>query len=163
VSERNFLTVTIWQCYKQERDCLMHFLRLSAVWCVGQAHRCPPPFLPLWAITRMPGLAQILSPKVLLPPGPGPHIIRGCLAPSTPQSLHSFIPGLKPFSFANPSHRSLPFLLQDWLGPTWFPGLFTDTSEHIHLLLFYFFCFPLFSCWFREVGYADSCRLLSAR
>ena len=28
---------------------------------------------------------------------------------------HSFIPGLKPSIFANPSHRSLPFLLQGWL------------------------------------------------
>ena len=26
---------------------------------------------------------------------------------------HSFIPGLKPSFSANPSHRSLPFLLQD--------------------------------------------------
>ena len=47
---------------------------------------------------------------------------------------HSFIPGLKPSFSANPFHRSLPFLLQDWLHP--FPGLFTDTSEHILLLLF---------------------------
>jgi len=32
---------------------------------------------------------------------------------SIPSPLHSFIPGLKPSFFANPSHRSLPFLLQD--------------------------------------------------
>ena len=35
---------------------------------------------------------------------------------------------LKTFLSANPSHRSLPFLLQDWLHR--FPGLFSDTSEH---------------------------------
>ena len=60
---------------------------------------------------------------------------------------HSFIPAS--FS-ANSSHRSLPFLLQDRLHG--FPGLFTDTSEHIR---FYFVVFssvfPLFSCWFRTV------------
>jgi len=32
------------------------------------------------------------------------------------------------YHFANPSHRSLPFLLED-LFPG-FPGLFTDTPEH---------------------------------
>jgi len=32
---------------------------------------------------------------------------------SIPSPHHSFIPGLKPSFFANPSHRSLPFLLQD--------------------------------------------------
>ena len=41
---------------------------------------------------------------------------------------------------ANPSHCSLPFLLQDWLHG--FPGLFTDrTSEHIRFLFFSFFFF----------------------
>jgi len=30
--------------------------------------------------------------------------------------------------------------------------VFTDTPEHIRLLLFFiFFCFPLFICWFRVV------------
>jgi len=33
--------------------------------------------------------------------------------PSNHLSKHSFIPGLKPPFSANPSHRSLPFLLQD--------------------------------------------------
>ena len=37
----------------------------------------------------------------------------------------------------------IPFLLLDWLRG--FPGLFTDTSEHICFLLISFFCFPLFS------------------
>ena len=49
--------------------------------------------------------------------------------------------------FLGPDRR-LPFLLQDWLHG--FPGLFTDTSEHIRFLLS-FSVFPLFSCWFREV------------
>ena len=49
---------------------------------------------------------------------------------------HSFIPGLKTFFSANPSQCSLPFLLQDWLHR--FPGLFTNTSEHIRFLLFSF-------------------------
>ena len=48
--------------------------------------------------------------------------------------LSSFIPGLKPSFSADPSHRSLPFLLQNWLHG--FPGLFTDISEHIRFLLF---------------------------
>ena len=63
---------------------------------------------------------------------------------------HSFIPRLKPSFSPNPSHRSLPFLLQDWLHG--FPGLFTDTSGHIRF--FYFLGFlppPLFCCWFRAV------------
>ena len=63
-------------------------------------------------------------------------------APSThhsyhPSALHSFIPGLKPSFSANPSH-----LLPDWLNG--FPGLFTDTSDHIRFLLFSFFCFHFF-------------------
>jgi len=32
---------------------------------------------------------------------------------SIPSPPHSFIPGLKPSFSANPSHRSLPVLLQD--------------------------------------------------
>jgi len=52
-----------------------------------------------------------------------------------------FIPGLKSSFSANPSHRSLPFLLQDRLPG--FPGLFTDTSEHT--------IFLLLSRWFRAV------------
>jgi len=65
---------------------------------------------------------------------------------SIPSPPRSFIPGLKRSFSANPSHRSLPFLLQDWLHR--FLGLFTDTSEHICFLLFSFSVFPLFSCWF---------------
>jgi len=56
-----------------------------------------------------------------------------------PLPLHSFIPGLKPSFSTGPSHRSLPFLLQDWLRG--FPGLFTDTSEHIRFLVFTFSVF----------------------
>ena len=37
---------------------------------------------------------------------------------------------------ANHSHRSLHFLLHDWLHG--FPGLFTDASEHIRFLFFTF-------------------------
>ena len=47
--------------------------------------------------------------------------------------LHSFTPGLKLSFSANPSHHSLPFLLLDWLHG--FPGLLTDTSEHIRFFL----------------------------
>ena len=41
---------------------------------------------------------------------------------------HSFVPSLKPSFSANPSHLSLPFLLQDH----GFPRLFSDNSELIH-------------------------------
>ena len=49
---------------------------------------------------------------------------------------HSFISSLKLFFSANPSHRSVPFLLQYWLHG--FPRLFSDTSELIRFLLFSF-------------------------
>jgi len=53
---------------------------------------------------------------------------------SIPSLPRSFIPGLNlPFS-ANPTHRSLPFLLHDLLHG--FSGLFTDTSEHIRFFYF---------------------------
>jgi len=68
---------------------------------------------------------------------------------SIPSPPHSFIPGLKPSFSVNPSHRSLPFFLQDWLHG--FPRLFTVTSEHIPSFTFYFFCLTLFSCRFRAV------------
>jgi len=32
VSEKKLKSVNIWQSYKQERDCLVHFLRLLAVY-----------------------------------------------------------------------------------------------------------------------------------
>jgi len=51
---------------------------------------------------------------------------------SIPSPPHFFIPGLTPSFSASPSHRSLPFLLQDWLSG--FPRLFTDTSEHMRFL-----------------------------
>ena len=52
------------------------------------------------------------------------------------------------------------FLLQDWLYMI--PQTFTVTSEHIR---FYFlvFLYYTFSCCFRVVDSADSCRLSSAR
>ena len=53
-----------------------------------------------------------------------------------PSPPRSFTPGLKPSFSANPSHRSLPFLLPDWLHG--FPGLSTDTSEHIRFFVFSF-------------------------
>jgi len=61
---------------------------------------------------------------------------------SIPSPAQSFIPDLKPSFSANPSHRSLLFLLQDWLHGL-FPGLFTDTSEHIrfYFLVFLFYTF----------------------
>jgi len=65
---------------------------------------------------------------------------------SIPSPPRCFIPGLKPSLAANPSHRSLPFLLQYRLHG--FPTLLTDTSEHIRF--FTFSVFPLFS-WFSVV------------
>ena len=62
---------------------------------------------------------------------------------------YSIIPSLFHSFSANPSHRSLPFLLQEWLEG--FAGLFTDTSEHIRFLLLSFSVFPLFSCWFHAI------------
>ena len=62
-----------------------------------------------------------------------------------PSLFHS---SLKTFS-ANPSRRSLPFLLRDSLRG--FPGLFTDTPEHIRFLLFSFSVLTPFSCRFRAV------------
>ena len=59
---------------------------------------------------------------------------------SIPSPLHSFIPGLNLPFYANPAHHSLPFLLHDLLHQ--FPGLFTDTSEHIRF--FYFLVFSAF-------------------
>ena len=56
---------------------------------------------------------------------------------STSSPPHSFIPGLKRSFSANPSHRSLPFLLRD-CRLHGFPGLFTVISEHIRFLLFTF-------------------------
>jgi len=70
-----------------------------------------------------------------------------------PPHPYIFIPhdSIKPSFSANPSHRSLnSFSSSDWLHR--FPGLFTDTSKHIRLFYFLvFFCFHLFSCWFRAV------------
>ena len=59
---------------------------------------------------------------------------------SIPSPPRSFIPGLNlPFS-ANPTNRSLPFLLlQDGLHG--FPLLFTDTSEYIRFFTFSFSVF----------------------
>ena len=69
----------------------------------------------------------------LLPSVPRLTILSSFISPSP---FHSRVK-LKPSFSANPSHRSLPFLLPDWLYG--FPGLFTATSEHVR---FYFFSFP---------------------
>ena len=60
-----------------------------------------------------------------------------------PSPLHSSTPGLKLSFSTNLSHHSLPFLLLDWLHR--FPGLFTNTSEHIRFysLVFHSSCSPL--------------------
>jgi len=59
------------------------------------------------------------------------------------------------------TYRSLPFLLRYLLNG--FPGLSTDISEHICLLLLVLFCFPFLVLGFRAVDKGDSCRLLSSR
>jgi len=39
VSEKSLKSVNIWQSYKQERDCLMHFLSpLAVCWPSAQVH-----------------------------------------------------------------------------------------------------------------------------
>jgi len=58
-------------------------------------------------------------------------------------------------------YRSLPFLLRYLLNG--FPGLSTDISEHICLLLLVLFCFPFLVLGFRALDKGDSCRLLSSR
>jgi len=53
-----------------------------------------------------------------------------------------FYSRLKPSFFANPTHRSLPFLRYYLSLLHGFPGLFTDTFEHIRFFTFlFFFCF----------------------
>ena len=72
-------------------------------------------FLRLWS--QLP--ASISINHALISPILTPPVLWVALPPSLPLTRHtrhslpphSFIPGLKPFS-ANPSHRSLPFLLQ---------------------------------------------------
>ena len=63
-----------------------------------------------------------------------------------PSPTHSFIPGLILPFLQILTTAAFPFLLEDWLHR--FPGLFTDTSEHVRFLLFSFFCFPFCSFWF---------------
>ena len=70
---------------------------------------------------------------------------------SIPSLPHSFISGWKPSFPANPSHRSLSFLIQDWLH--WFPRLFTVTSEDSR---FYLLVFLFYTCWFRAVPQGGS-------
>ena len=109
----------------------------------------------------MSGLALLEStpgffrePRINLSNSDSPIVLRVAILPLVPSTHHShhlatlrcFIPGVKPSFSAKRSRRSLPFLLYDWFPG--FPGLFTDTSEHIP---FYFsvFLFPLFCFWFR--------------
>jgi len=69
---------------------------------------------------------------------------------SIPSPAHSFIPDLKPSFSANPPHHSLPvFFRTDYMVSPFFN--------------FGFSVFTRFSCRFRVVDEADSCRLLSAR
>ena len=90
--------------------------------------------LPISLLQTRPNLSNSDSPR--------PIPISGTSVPSTHQSHHPslprcLIPGLKPsFSF----HCSLLFLLQDWIHG--FPGLFTNTSEHI--------CFYFLVCLFSQ-------------
>ena len=70
--------------------------------------------------------------------------------------FHSFIPVLKPSFSANPSHRSLSFLLQDWLHG--FLGLF---SEHIHFLLCSFSVFHFLVVGSVQEGCYQFCCLLN--
>jgi len=94
---------------------------------------------------------QLLSVNhALISRVPTHPILRVALLPLVPVTRHSrhpsphhtFIPGLKPFFSANPSHRSLPFF-SSGLTPRIPRGQFTDTSEHIRFLLFSFSVFPL--------------------
>ena len=67
----------------------------------------------------------------------------------TPAFIHAITPslfhsGLKSSFSANPSHRSLPFLLRRHFLLHGFLGLLTDTSEHIRFLLFSFSVFHFF-------------------
>ena len=109
---------------------------------------CVLPAACVAAITRIRNNCLILISPVLT------HLVLWvALRPSVsstyhshhPTPLHSFIPDLKPPFSANAFHRCLPFLLQDWLHG--FPGLFTDTSEHIH-----FFCLVFLFSHFFVVG-----------
>jgi len=78
-----------------------------------------------------------------------------------PSPLHSSTPGLKLSFSTSLSHNSLPFLLLDWLHG--FPGLLTDTSEHIRFysLVFHSSCSPL-SVVVPCCRLIYSCRLLIA-
>ena len=87
--------------------------------------------------------------------------------PSVPSTHHSHHPSshyshfrLKcPFS-ANPSHRSLLFLLNKWLH-AWIPRTVYRHFWADPFLLFSFF--PPLSFWYRAVDWAHLCQLLNAR
>ena len=78
-----------------------------------------------------------LSNSDLPSPMSGSSFISSINSPVSPLIYRSFFQGLKLSFSANSSHRSLPFLLPGWLHG--FPGLLTDTSEHIRYFTFYFF------------------------
>jgi len=82
---------------------------------------------------------------------------------SIPSPPHSLIPGLNLSFSANPTHRSLPFLLHNLLHGC--PRLFSDTSEHNCFLLFSFFCFPfLVLCAVQQIKLThDSYRIKAQR
>jgi len=78
---------------------------------------------------------------------------------------HSFIPGLKPPFSANPSHCSPSFFFfrihyMDSAPP---PTVYCYFWAHLFSTFSFFSVFTLFSCRFRAVDWADSCRLSSAR
>jgi len=111
---------------------------------------CGSNLLYLHINSRLPSVNHALISSIL--PHPVVWVALPPSGPSThhshhPSPLHSFTPGLKLSFSANPSHRSLPFLLLDWLHG--FPGLFTDTSEHIRFFS-PLFLFSTVSC-FRAV------------
>ena len=60
-----------------------------------------------------------------------------------PSPPHSFIPGLKSFFSANPFHRSIPFLHQDWLHG--FPRLIVTSISVFYFWVFLFFHFLIVS------------------
>ena len=129
----------------QLHDALLVITRVSVTKLIGCSARTAVQFSSVEIVCCERGL--IADPRCKSNPLLQTFILIVISIPSHP---HSFIPGLKPPFSAKHSHRSLSFLLPDWLHG--FPGLLTVTSKHIRFLLVsFFFCFPVFSCRFRPV------------
>ena len=128
-------------------------MHLFPLWRWMRAHSpiVPSSMLPIVSgiNSRLPSVINHALISLILP-----HpVLWVALPPSVPSTHHRLYfhhpftrvtPGLKPSFSANPSHRSLPFVFfLDWLHG--FPGLFTDTSEHIrfYFLIFLFYIFYL--------------------